>query len=187
MTELVRLVLGPEGEVVVDLVGGSFGRGAWVHPRPSCLATAPAALARALRAPVRTSPADLVASLRAAAQRRIRGLVLAARRIKQLECGSSAVELAVRDRRAELVLVATDARAAAGHAWLEPLIASGSARAFGDKALFGAWLSRPDTALVAITERGLAQEIGKMIDWTMLSEPSAPSKRARRTVSSEAG
>ena len=34
---LVRLVLGPGGEVAVDAAGGGFGRGAHVHPRPGCV------------------------------------------------------------------------------------------------------------------------------------------------------
>lgn len=184
---LVRVVLGPEGEIAVDLAGGAFGRGAWVHPVPSCLAQAPAGLSRALRAEVRASAAELVSALRLAAGRRIQGLLLAARRKKRLEAGASAVEAAVLGRRAELVVVAADARAAAEHAWLSPLVASGAAAAWGEKAVFGAWFSRPDTALLAITERGLAQEIRRMIDWTMLPEPSAPARRARRAVSSEAG
>ena len=185
--ELVRLVAGPEGEIVVDLARGAFGRGAWVHVRPSCLGNAPAGLSRALRAEVRTTPAELAALLRGGAARRIQGLVLAARRKKALESGATQVGGAVKDGRAELVIVATDARDAAEHAWLPPLVASGRALAFGEKAAFASWLSRPDTALLAITERGLAQEIRRMIDWTMLAEPSAPSKKARRTVSSEAG
>lgn len=185
--ELVRLVLAPEGDLVVDLHGGSFGRGAWVHPRPTCLAAAPAALSRALRATVRSSTGELLGLLKAAASRRIQGLLLAARRTHRLDAGSSAVQAAVEARRAVLLVVATDARAAAEHGWLLPLIASGSALAWGQKAEFGAWLSRPDTALLAITDHGLAKEIRRMIDWTMLSEPNAPAKRARRTVSSEAG
>lgn len=185
--ELVRLVLGPEGEVVIDLHSGSFGRGAWVHPRPSCLASAPAGLSRAFKTKVSATPAELLGTLKAAATRRTQGLILAARRAKRLASGASAVAAAVERREAVLVIVATDARASAEHGWLAPLIGSGSARAWGDKASFAAWLSRPDTALLAITERGLAAEIQKMIDWTMLSEPSAPSNRARRTVSSEAG
>lgn len=184
---MVRLVLGPEGEVVFDLAGGAFGRGAWVHPRPECLAQAPAGLSRALRSPVRSTALELHRELVAAAARRIRGLVISARRAHKLEAGSTAVELAVADGRAALVLVARDARAAADHAWLVPLVARGAALAYGSKDEFGSWLSRPETALLAVTDRGLGQEIRRMIDWTMLSEPSARANRVRRTVSSEAG
>src|SRR5580693_9202449 len=35
--DLVRLVLGPDGEVAVDARAGGFGRGAYVHARRPCL------------------------------------------------------------------------------------------------------------------------------------------------------
>jgi predicted RNA-binding protein YlxR (DUF448 family) len=35
--DLVRLILGPNGEIAVDARGGGFGRGAHVHARRSCL------------------------------------------------------------------------------------------------------------------------------------------------------
>src|SRR5262245_61782889 len=110
--ELVRLVVGPDGEVVVDLAGGSFGRGAWLHPRPECMQkAAPAGLSRAFRGPVRLSAAELGEQFRAAAARRAQGLILAARRARKLEAGATVVAQAVTERRAELVLVATDAKA----------------------------------------------------------------------------
>jgi uncharacterized protein len=51
--ELVRLAL-VDGAVVVDRDGGVPGRGAYVHPRPDCLAAAldQAAFPRAFRRPV---------------------------------------------------------------------------------------------------------------------------------------
>lgn len=187
-TELVRLVLDQEGEPVVVLAGGAVGRGAWVHPHPACLAAAPSALARAFRASVRITGPTLTAAVRAAAVRRLKGLLASAKRAQRLEAGASAVRAAIEDRRARLVLVATDAQASAEYGWLLPLVASGSALAFATKALFAEWLSRPETALVAITDSGLAQEIRRMIDWTLLSEASAPSKkRSRQSISSEVG
>jgi predicted RNA-binding protein YlxR (DUF448 family) len=186
--ELVRLVVGPEGEVVVDLAGGSFGRGAWVHPRPECLQkAAPAGLSRAFRAPIRLSPAELGERFRAAAQRRARGLIVAARRARKLEAGATVVAEAVTEHRAELVLVATDARASADFSWLEPLVASGRALAFGSKAAFGSWLGRSETALLAITDAGIAREAKQAILWTMLGGPHAPTTGAEQAVSSEAG
>lgn len=35
--ELVRLVVAPDGQVVVDLRGRLPGRGAWLHPRAACV------------------------------------------------------------------------------------------------------------------------------------------------------
>jgi predicted RNA-binding protein YlxR (DUF448 family) len=53
--ELLRLVLDPEGALVVDLRGRLPGRGAWVHLATDCLRAVerdPASLARALKGPV---------------------------------------------------------------------------------------------------------------------------------------
>lgn len=186
--ELVRLVVGPEGEVVVDLAGGSFGRGAWVHPRPECLQKAvPAGLSRAFRTPIRLSQAEFRDRFRVAAERRVRGLIVAARRARKLEAGATVVEQAVIERQAELVLVATDARASAEFSWLEPLVASGRALAFGTKAAFGSWLGRSETALLAITDAGIAREAKQAILLTMLGGPHAPTTGAAQAVSSEAG
>lgn len=186
--ELVRLVLGPDGEVVVDLAGGSFGRGAWVHPNVRCIEKAvPAGLSRGLHDSVRTTSAQIVERLAQAAARRVQGLLIGARRARKLEAGATVVEECVLNRRAELVLVATDARASAELPWLAPLVGSGRAIAFGEKALFGTWFARRDTALVAVTDAGIARELKEAISWTMLQGPRAPSEGARRAVSSEAG
>lgn len=186
--ELVRLVVGPDGEVVVDLAGGTFGRGAWVHPRPECIDRAvPAGLARGLRAEVRVSAEQVRERLVLAALRRAQGLIVAARRSRNLEAGATAVHDAVMKRRAELVLVATDARASADLPWLEPLITSGRAHAFASKATLGAWLGRPETALVAITDAGIARELKETIAWTLLGRSRAATSGANSAVSLEAG
>jgi predicted RNA-binding protein YlxR (DUF448 family)/ribosomal protein L7Ae-like RNA K-turn-binding protein len=50
---LIRLVIGPSGEVAVDAAGGGFGRGAHVHPRPLCVErAAQKGLSRAARSKV---------------------------------------------------------------------------------------------------------------------------------------
>jgi predicted RNA-binding protein YlxR (DUF448 family) len=186
--ELVRLVLGLDGEVVVDLARGSFGRGVWVHPTVRCIEKAvPAGLSRGFRANVRTTPAEVVERLAQAAVRRVQGLLIGARGARKLEAGATVVEESVLHRRAELVLVATDARASAELPWLGPLVASGRAVAFGEKALFGSWLARKDTALLAVTDVGIARELKEAISWTMLQGPRTPSEGVRRAVSSEAG
>lgn len=54
-SELVRLILGPNGEVAVDARGGGFGHGAHVHMLRSCLEGAVArGLARAAKGKVHT-------------------------------------------------------------------------------------------------------------------------------------
>jgi ribosomal protein L7Ae-like RNA K-turn-binding protein len=173
---------------VFDLAGRSFGRGAWLHPDPGCLAEAArGGIDRAFRAQLGVSAAALAQAFRKAADRRALALLGAARRAQKLEAGSSSVADAIERGRAELVIVATDARAAASHAFLEPLIAAGRAQAYGTKAEFGACLARSETALLAVTEARFAREIRKAIEWALLPEPKAASARAARTISSEAG
>src|SRR3972149_7500190 len=66
--ELVRLVLGPAESVLVDLAGGSFGRGAWIHPRNECIENAAKrGLARSFKSPVRTTSQELALQLGQAA------------------------------------------------------------------------------------------------------------------------
>jgi ribosomal protein L7Ae-like RNA K-turn-binding protein len=170
-------VLGPEGELLFDLAGRAFGRGAWLHPLASCF----------LKRSVGADAGALAAAFRQAAGRRALGLIGAARRAHHLEAGSSAVSEAAARGRVELVVVATDARAAANQAFLEPLVATGKAQAFGTKAQFGACLARPETALLAVTDARFAREIRKAIEWTQLSEPKLASGRTARAMSSEVG
>jgi len=185
---LVRLVAGPEGELLFDLAGRAFGRGAWLHPDPSCLSQAARGGAdRAFRRSFGIDQAQLFRLFREAAERRSLGLLGAARRAKKLEAGSAAVAEAVERGFAELLIVATDARAAASQSFLQPWIASGRALAFGTKESLGACLGRADTALLAVTEPRFASEIRKAIEWTLLPEPKAPSARAPRFISSEVG
>jgi predicted RNA-binding protein YlxR (DUF448 family) len=186
--QLVRLVIGPEGELVFDLAGRTFGRGAWVHPAPGCLSTAGrGGIDRAFKRSVGVNAVELDRTFKAAATRRALGLIGAARRAHKLEFGSAAVEETVQRGRAELVIVATDARAAAAHAFLEPLVRTGRALAFGTKADFAACLTRSETALLAVTDERFAREIRKAIEWTMLPEPNLATGRAARAISSEAG
>ncbi|WP_373046044.1 YlxR family protein [Vulgatibacter sp.] len=69
---LLRLVRGPTGEVTVDSTGTAPGRGAWVHPRTTCLTKAetPRALGRAFRGKAKAPrPGELLAEFAAAGLR----------------------------------------------------------------------------------------------------------------------
>jgi predicted RNA-binding protein YlxR (DUF448 family) len=184
--DLVRLVAAPEGELVFDLARRTFGRGAWLHPDPGCLARAArGGVDRAFRQPFGLNASSLTALFREAANRRAFQLIGAARRAQKLGTGSAAVAEAIERREVELVIVAIDASAAAAHPFLEPLIASGRALAFGTKTEFATCLGRTETTLLAVTEARLAREIRRAIEWAQLPDPAAA--RAARTISSEAG
>ncbi len=66
--DLVRVVLTPEGECIVDETGKRPGRGAYLCHRPDCWERAASTnrLARALRGEVRASDTELLAAAGAA-------------------------------------------------------------------------------------------------------------------------
>ena len=175
---LVRLVLGPGGEVAVDAGSGGFGRGVHVHPRPECVERAALrGIARAAKAkvtlvwqnepsastmanagpsdgqPVRQTgeglsgtsgqlvplePASLAKAILEALERRAHGLLLAAARAHKVALGSDAVTGAVERGDAQLVVVATDAAAAAELSAVRRAVAAGRAVAWGTKQVLAA-------------------------------------------------
>lgn len=178
---LVRLILGPEGEVAVDPGDGGFGRGAHVHPRPDCIAKAvQRGLAKAAKgrvhavssgtgelAPLR--PDTLAEAIRAAMERRIEGLLAAAVRSRQVAFGSDAVTGACERGEAALVVVACDAAAAADLAEVRRAIAEGRAVSWGTKlslaALFGGGeAARPSgVGVIALTSPKIAEAIREAV------------------------
>jgi predicted RNA-binding protein YlxR (DUF448 family)/ribosomal protein L7Ae-like RNA K-turn-binding protein len=155
--DLVRLVLGPEGQVAVDARGGGFGRGAYVHVRRACLERAVrGGLARSAKGKVdRVAAATpdvpggaladssslsvdaLARAIEAAMDRRLEGLLAAAVRSRQLAYGADAVTSACQRGEAALVVVARDARAAADLTEVRRAVAEGRAVAWGSKAEIG--------------------------------------------------
>jgi len=176
---MIRLVLDEQGGLAVDLAGRAFGRGAWAHPRSECLArSARGGIQRTLRANVRIDAHALIASVRAAADRRVEALLASARGAGRLVAGSDASREAWERTGVELVIVARDARAAATEAWVAAAAGSGKAVAWGDKQGLGRAISRPDTAVVAITERGLARAITSAVALGSLRDPASDPEAA---------
>jgi predicted RNA-binding protein YlxR (DUF448 family) len=151
--ELVRLVLVPgpaDFTVAVDLAGGAVGRGAWVHGRYACLeGAARRGLARAARGRVDVDVGRLGAAITAAAERRVLGLLSAARRSGQLAVGSTAVEQALGHGRVSLLLVAQDATAAAASTAVREAIGHGRAAVWGTRASLGE-LARGQGSVVGV-------------------------------------
>jgi predicted RNA-binding protein YlxR (DUF448 family)/ribosomal protein L7Ae-like RNA K-turn-binding protein len=162
---LVRLVVA-EGEVAFDLAGGAFGRGAHVHPRAACLAQAPRGLARAFHASVQADGAELGARLVAACDRRMVGLLLAARRTKSLAIGTQAAIDAIDAPRAQsalgLVIVATDAGRIASSAEVQGAVVRGQAMAWKTKSELGALLGEESVAICAVCNAGIAEELKRL-------------------------
>lgn len=147
--DLIRLVLGPEGEIAVDARGGAFGRGAHVHARPACLdRAARSGLARSTKGKAATVLSEdgealplhagsLARVIQEAMDRRIEGLFAAAVRSRQLAFGADAVTGACQRGDAALVVVARDAAAAAELTEVRRAVSEGRAVAWGDKQRLG--------------------------------------------------
>jgi predicted RNA-binding protein YlxR (DUF448 family)/ribosomal protein L30E len=158
---LVRVVLGPEGEVAVDLAGGRFGRGAHLHATTDCVAkAAKGGLSKAFKARVEAKAEDIGAQIAAGAARRIEGLLGGARRGKLAIAGTDVVREALREGTAKKVIVATDAAAAVKAPEIEEAIRLGNAIAFGNKAKLGAIFGRDEVAVIAVLDVGVAEAIG---------------------------
>jgi predicted RNA-binding protein YlxR (DUF448 family) len=170
------VVLGEEGEVVVDLGASAFGRGAWVHPSLACIEkAAPRGLSKSFRTQVRTSAAALVGQIRAAAERKVPALLAAARGARALAVGSDAVAEALATGSAELVLVATDARAAAATQGLDRAVADGRAVAWGTKLAIGGALGRDSVGVVAVIDGELAAALRSAVELAQMSAPGSDS------------
>lgn len=156
--ELVRIVLGPEGDVAIDLAGKAFGRGAWIHASPRCLENgARRGLSRSFRATVRATPEVLAAAIVQAAERRITGLLVAALRSKQAVLGADAVTEKAALGEVELVVIAHDAAAAAGLPVVMRAVLEGRAIAWGTKSQLGALAGRAEVAVLGIQSAKLAE------------------------------
>ena len=179
-SEMLRLVVA-ENDVVFDLAGGAFGRGAYVHPVPDCLARAPRGLARmrsarggrAAAAPL--SGADLGQRLVLASSQRMAGLLLAARRLGAIAVGSDAARDAVargmreieaagpvRPPAAPLAIVATDAGSVAQSIEVSRAIAAGRAIAWSTKIELGALLGEQAVAICTVRHESIAAELKRM-------------------------
>ncbi len=156
--ELVRLVVA-EDEVAFDLAGGAFGRGAHLHATPECLAKAPRGLSRAYKREMKVTAGRLGAALVAACDRRIQGLLLAARRSGGLTLGTDDAMTALR-RGAPLAVVATDAGASlGGRLEMEDAVRQGRAFAWKTKGELGALFGRDEVAVLAVTDARFAGEL----------------------------
>lgn len=205
--EMVRLVLGPSGEIAVDAAGGGFGRGAHVHARAACLAQAVSrGLLRATKGkaqsvsvavkeggeiaasePSPLSAAALAQAIQDAMARRIAGLLASAVRVRHARIGADAVTGAWHAGEAALVVVATDAAATRDLTAVREAISAGVAVAWGSKqSLASALLRRPTqegVGAVAITDAGIAAAVRDAVEKsTSVTTGGAAPAGSRRAV-----
>jgi predicted RNA-binding protein YlxR (DUF448 family)/ribosomal protein L7Ae-like RNA K-turn-binding protein len=169
--DLVRLAIGPGGQVAVDHPRRLGGRGAWVHVSLRCVkdAIAKGGIARGLHAgrPSFTA-AELAAVLRKRFALLASSLLSASRRAGKAEVGTEAVLAAIRSGVARLVVIATDA--ADSGKQVEDAVRSATApppRArFATKGELGVLWSRETLGVVAVTDSGLAEQIAREVEWS---------------------
>jgi predicted RNA-binding protein YlxR (DUF448 family)/ribosomal protein L7Ae-like RNA K-turn-binding protein len=184
---LVRLVLDPEGDLLVDPKGGSFGRGAWLHARPDCVRRGvPGGIARTLKATVRATPEAVADRLRAAGRRRLEGLLAAAMGAKKLAVGSGAVEEAAQRGEVRLVFVANDARAAASSSAVLGLVEKGRALPLLTKEELGTLFGRAEVGVAGVLDEGLAVSLREAAELSIFTLPAKRSQKADAPVATEA-
>ncbi|MFO0615834.1 MAG: YlxR family protein [Polyangiaceae bacterium] len=203
--DVVRVVLGPPApgdeehparEIAIDAgTRRSGGRGASLHPTPKCVgAAAQRGLNRSFKAKLaidgaRLDTRVLASAIVAALDRRIAGLLASAVRSKHAFIGSEPVCAALRSESAResnprvLVVVATNAEAAANTTEVRRAVADGRAVAWSNKqGLAAAVLAGPRSegvGVVAIVERNLAAAFARRFNKQMvyvayLRQPWAP-------------
>ncbi len=161
---LLRVVLGGplenhSFEIVVDVAGGAFGRGAHVHPSPDCIAKAcKTGFARSFKCKVQVNVAEFSAQIEDAYDRRVTGLVLGARRAGHLAIGQDAACDALA-KGAVLAVVACDAGSVAGKEIVSRAAAEGRAVVWKDKAALGKLFGRDEVGIFAVTNAGVGQAI----------------------------
>jgi ribosomal protein L7Ae-like RNA K-turn-binding protein len=208
---LVRLIVNPNGEVAVDARGGGFGRGAHVHPRPECLVRAvQRGLSRSAKTRVHTIQPEPVVSgksssseceplhveslaraIEYAMHRRIEGLLVAAVRSKHIAIGAAATSGALERGEAELVVVASDAAAAADLTHVRRAIVEGRAVAWGTKDRLGAFGGRQvrsdGLAVLAITSRQIGEALQEAVHVADACAAIAAGKPKMQTPTKPAG
>ncbi len=107
-TGLIRFVVGPEGQVVPDVLGKLPGRGMWVRAdRQALTAADERAFARAAKAKVAV-PEGLADEVERQLARRVVELVAMARKAGQAVCGYEKVKGWLGDRAVRVLLQASD-------------------------------------------------------------------------------
>lgn len=161
---LVRVVLGGVEQgatLAVDLADSRFGRGAHVHPSQECVQKAfRGGFAKVFKCKVEGSIESFGEQIKVAADRRIDGLLVGARRGKHAIAGSDVVRAAYRDGSAVLVVVASDAAAAAKLPEVQEAVGQGKAIAWSNKQRLGAIFGRDEVAVCAVLHEGVAKAIG---------------------------
>jgi uncharacterized protein len=171
--ELIRLALGPDGDVAPDVRARAPGRGAWVGVDKPTLAAAQArgklrgALARAFKTNALSVPDDLADRVEAALRKAALDRLGLEARAGNLATGSERIETAARSGQVHVLIHAADAAEEGNRkldqAWRVGSDDEGSGRrglVFPEgRAILSMALGRENVVHVAITDRAAAARV----------------------------
>lgn len=185
---LVRLAASedPSAPLVPDLRGRLGGRGVSVHASRRCLSLAvnKGGFARALSRAVVVDEGELARAIEEQLLGRAKGLLLGGIRSRRIALGTEAVIRTIETEKIELLIVARDA-AGRSVGLAERVRAAGKPVAvLADKALLGGLASRGELGVLAVLDRGIAVELGRVA--TMLGTLTPTDTSAGQTVVSGA-
>jgi predicted RNA-binding protein YlxR (DUF448 family) len=175
---LIRLALGPDGQVAPDVRARAPGRGAWIGVDRSALETAvikgklKGALSRAFKTQALTIPDDLSGMTEAALARNALDRLGLEARAGMLLTGSDRIEEAARAGKVRILLHAADAgedgNRKLDQAWRVGRDNAGSGEAglvlVADRTILSAALGRENVVHIAITDSAAAQRVGRAVD-----------------------
>ena len=182
--ELIRLALGPNGQVAPDVRARAPGRGAWVGVGRKALDEANAkgklkgALSRALKTGVLDVPADLSKRIEAALRQHALDRLGMEAKAGNLINGSDRVEQAARAGKVQLLIHAADA-GEDGRRRLDQAWRVGGGDQSGlvfpeDRTILSMALGRENVVHIALTDAGAARRVLHAIDrWLAFIDPDA--------------
>jgi uncharacterized protein len=175
---LVRLALGPDGQVAPDVRARAGGRGAWIGVNRADLETAIAkgklkgGLSRAFKTSEFTLPDDLADRVETALSRNAIDRLGLEARSGMLLTGSEKIEQSARSGKVRLLLHASDA-AADGNRKLDQAWRVGSDREGTtlaglvlsvDRSILAASLGRENVVHIALIDKAAAARVGQALD-----------------------
>jgi len=168
--DLIRLALGPDGQVLPDVRAKAPGRGAWLGVDRAALEKAQAngklngALARAFKSGDVKAPADLGERIEAALRQQALDRLGLEARAGNLITGAEKIEVAARRGEVHMLLHASDA-GEDGNRKLDQAWRVGGGEAQGlafplDRAILALALGRQNVVHIALTDRAAAARVG---------------------------
>lgn len=193
--ELIRLALGPDGQVAPDVRAKAPGRGAWIGVDRAALEQAQAkgrlkaALARAFKTGAVTVPDDLGARIEAALRQAVLDRLGLEAKAGHLVIGGEKIETALRRGEVRLLIHASDA-GADGNGKLDQALRVGSdgAQRHGlvfpaDRTILSLALGRQNVVHVAVLDRAAAERVQGLISrWAAFIGRDAALEAARAAI-----